>query len=59
VFVAGDAPNTCADPSLGASSPTAMRRNVVLPAPFGPISAITLPSGMDTVQSRSAQVRRP
>ena len=46
------------DPAVGARSPTASCSRVVLPAPFGPTSPTTFPSGMDRVQSESAQ-RRP
>ena len=44
-------------PEVGASSPAASCSRVVLPAPFGPTSPTTRPSGMASVQSRSAQVR--
>ena len=44
-------------PVLGASSPTASCSSVVLPAPFGPTSPTTLPSGMVRVQSWSAHFR--
>ena len=44
-------------PAVGASSPTARCSSVVLPAPFGPTRPTTLPSGMDKVQSWSADFR--
>ncbi len=42
------------DPAVGRHSPTMQWSSVVLPAPFGPTRAATLPDGMDSVQSRSA-----
>ena len=46
-----------ADVSRGrpASGPIASCSSVVLPAPFGPTSAVTEPAGISSVQSRSAQ----
>jgi hypothetical protein len=41
-------------PALGRVSPTASCSSVVLPAPLGPTSAVTEPSGTSIVQSRSA-----
>ena len=48
-------PSTCTSPAVGAISPTARCRSVVLPAPFGPTSAVTVPRGSVSEQSRSAQ----
>ena len=50
------APRPC--PRVGASSPTARRSSVVLPAPFGPTSPTTRPAGTASVQSDSAHRRR-
>jgi hypothetical protein len=55
-------PSTVTRPSVGATRPMAMCISVVFPAPFGPVSAVTRPAGMASVQSRTAQVfqyRRP
>ena len=51
-------PSTVALPSVGAVRPTDMFSSVVLPAPFGPTSATTCPSGTASVHSRSAHVPR-
>ena len=56
--VAGTPPSTSMVPDVGASNPTARWSRVVLPAPLGPTRPTTLPSGMASAQSRSAQ-RRP
>ena len=45
-------------PLVGLASPARIRSSVVLPAPFGPISAETRPSGTVTVHSVSALTRR-
>ena len=55
---AGRPPSTSIVPAVGASSPTARCRRVVLPAPFGPTSPTTRPAGISSVQSVSAQRRR-
>ena len=52
--VAGDRTRRIS-PADGLLSPTASCRSVVLPAPFGPTSAVTEPAGTSSVQSRSAQ----
>src|SRR5580658_4895761 len=53
---AGRPPSTVTTPADGAARPTARFSRVVLPAPFGPTSAVTCPAGMASVHSRSAQV---
>jgi len=50
----GVVPFTVAWPAVGPASPASSRSSVVLPAPFGPISAQIRPSGTVTVQSVSA-----
>ena len=45
-------------PADGRTSPARIRSSVVLPAPFGPISAQTRPSGTVTVHSVRALARR-
>src|SRR5262249_14581059 len=50
----GDRPNTSTAPLVGSTSPITKCRSVVLPAPFGPTSAVTDPDGISSVQSRSA-----
>src|SRR5580700_11594285 len=50
-------PSTVTVPAEGAVRPTARLSSVVLPAPFGPTSAVTRPAGISSVHSRSAQVR--
>jgi hypothetical protein len=45
-------------PLVGLASPASIRSSVVLPAPFGPTSAETRPSGTVTVHSVSALTRR-
>jgi hypothetical protein len=49
-------PRTVTAPAVGAVRPTARFSKVLLPAPFGPTSAATWPSGMASVHSRSAHV---
>ena len=49
-------PSTLTVPAVGVARPTARFSRVVLPAPFGPTSAATWPSGMASVHSRSAHV---
>ena len=49
-----DQPRT-RSPVLAAVSPISVCRRVVLPAPFGPTSAVTEPAGIVSEQSRSAQ----
>ena len=48
-----------AGPSVGRSKPTQALSSVDLPEPFGPTSAVMLPSGTARSTSRSAQRRRP
>src|SRR5690349_14595344 len=55
---AGRPPSTVTLPADGSARPTARFSSVVLPAPFGPTSAVTCPAGTFTVHSRSAQVLR-
>ena len=50
-------PSTETVPADGDASPAARFSSVVLPAPFGPISAVTCPAGTASAHSRSAQVR--
>ena len=50
-------PSTVTPPADGAVRPTARFSRVLLPAPFGPTSAVTRPAGTCSVHSRSAQVR--
>jgi hypothetical protein len=45
-------------PSVGSMRPVSRFSSVDLPAPLWPTSATTLPAGMASVQSRSAQERR-
>ena len=52
----GTRPSTATSPASAAPRPTASCSSVVLPAPFGPTSAVTEPAGISSVQSRSAQV---
>ena len=52
----GTAPSTATVPVVGAARPTRSRRSVVLPAPLGPTSAVTRPSGTRKVQSWRAQL---
>jgi len=47
-------PSTVTSPALGAASPTERLSKVDFPAPFGPTSATTCPSGIASVQSRNA-----
>ncbi len=54
----GAPPSTETVPRVGLASPASIRSSVVLPAPFGPTSAETRPSGTVTVQSVSALTRR-
>jgi hypothetical protein len=49
-------PSMAAVPLVGTASPTHMFIRVVLPAPFGPTSAVRCPAGTASVHSRSAQV---
>ena len=49
-------PSTVTAPADGAVRPTARFSSVLLPAPFGPTSAVTRPAGISSVHSRSAQV---
>src|SRR5216684_2845410 len=53
---AGRPPSTVTLPADGSARPTARFSSVVLPAPFGPTSAVTCPAGTASVHSRSAQV---
>jgi hypothetical protein len=46
----GVVPFTVTCPAVGRVSPASSRSSVVLPAPFGPISAQIRPSGTLTVQ---------
>ena len=50
----GRLPFTVTWPSVGLASPVSIRSSVVLPAPFGPISAEIRPSGMVMEQSARA-----
>jgi hypothetical protein len=54
----GAPPRTEAVPPVGLTSPASSRSSVVLPAPFGPTSAHTRPSGTATEHSVSALTRR-
>ena len=54
----GAPPRTEAVPPVGLASPASSRSSVVLPAPFGPTSADTRPSGTVTVHSVSALTPR-
>ena len=54
----GVPPSTDISPAVGRASPDSSRSSVVLPAPFGPISAHMRPSGTVTSQSLSAVTRR-
>ena len=54
----GSPSRTEAVPADGRTSPARIRSSVVLPAPFGPISAQTRPSGTVTVHSVRARARR-
>ena len=54
---AGWSPSTVTVPAVGTARPTHMFIRVVLPAPFGPTSAVRCPAGTASVHSRSAQVR--
>jgi len=47
-------PSTATSPLLGFASPLSSRSSVVLPAPFGPISAAIVPWGRVIVQSLRA-----
>ena len=49
-------PSTVTAPADGAVRPTARFSSVLLPAPFGPTSAVTRPAGISSVHSRRAQV---
>ena len=50
----GAMPNTCAEPSSGASSPSVMSIVVDLPAPFGPSRATVSPAAIETSTPRTA-----
>ena len=50
----GERPSTSTTPLVGSPSPITRCSSVVLPAPFGPTSAVTDPDGTSSVQSRSA-----
>jgi hypothetical protein len=54
----GVPPFTVVWPALGLDSPASRRSSVVLPAPFGPMSAEILPSGTVIVQSFRAVTLR-
>src|ERR1700733_455455 len=53
---AGSPSSTVTAPADGTVRPTVRFRSVVLPAPFGPTSAVTWPAGTSRVHSRSAHV---
>ena len=55
----GSMPSTVRRPSVGRSKPTHALSRVDLPEPFGPTSAVMLPSGTWRSTWRSAQLRRP
>jgi hypothetical protein len=50
-FFPGTSPKTPIVPDVGSSKPVARCRRVVLPAPFGPTSALTRPWGSVNEQS--------
>jgi hypothetical protein len=51
------APSNTIDPDVGLYTPVSWLKNVVLPAPLGPISATIEPRGI--VKSMSSEARRP
>ena len=52
----GRSPSTCSTPDAGVSNPVQQRRNVVLPAPFGPSRAVTRPRSARMVSPRSTSL---
>jgi hypothetical protein len=56
---AGAPPAASTVPVMAGSKPAAMLIRVVLPEPFGPTSATTLPAGTSRLQSRRPQMPRP
>jgi hypothetical protein len=52
-------PPSRTDPDVGVSSPAAQCRNVLLPEPDGPITAVNPPDGSATETSRRAATAPP
>ena len=51
-------PSNMMRPLLGRSTPVRQLKNVLLPAPFGPMMACTLSRASSKLTSESAEVRR-
>ena len=54
--VTGSSPSTRIEPASGARSAASMSRRVVLPAPLGPTSPVTVPAGTDMSICQTARV---
>ena len=54
----GSVPSTVTEPASGRCRPTAHSTAVVLPAPFGPRTAVTAPAGADHDIASQAVKRR-